>query len=217
MLEKKHFSQIGCRELGINAPEPDMTEWTEMLERIKNRRHTVTIGLFGKYVRLHDAYLSVAEALRHAGYECSSRVEIEWIDSETVTEENAAERLGSCDGILIPGGFGNRGIEGKIAAAHYARTNNVPYLGICLGMQIAVIEYARYVCEMCIRDSGKGDRTRRRRRIHRNGSATCARLPPLPHLSDGQMQLGNRHAASRPCLLYTSTRYLLRSIRRRSG
>ena len=157
MLEKNHFSQIVCRELGINAPEPDMTEWTEMLERIKNRRHTVTIGLVGKYVRLHDAYLSVAEALRHAGYECSSRVEIEWIDSETVTEENAAERLGSCDGILIPGGFGNRGIEGKIAAAHYARTNNVPYLGICLGMQIAVIEYARYVCGLSDANSGEFD------------------------------------------------------------
>ena len=134
MLEKNRFSEIVCRELHIDAPAPDMTEWDAMLESIRNRSHRVTIGLVGKYVQLHDAYLSVAEALRHAGYVYGTRVDIQWIDSETITRDNVEEVLGSCDGILVPGGFGNRGIEGKIAAAHYARTHNIPYLGICLGM-----------------------------------------------------------------------------------
>ena len=157
MLEKNHFSDIVCRELGINASEPDLTDWNEMLERIKNRNKKVTIGLVGKYVQLHDAYLSVAEALRHAGYVYGARVQIKWIDSETITAENVAETLAGCDGLLVPGGFGNRGIEGKIATAHYARTNNVPYLGICLGMQIAVIEFARYVCGLNDASSGEFD------------------------------------------------------------
>ncbi|MGN0451894.1 MAG: CTP synthase [Acutalibacteraceae bacterium] len=157
MLEKNHFSDIVCRELGINASEPDLTDWNEMLEHIKNRNKKVTIGLVGKYVQLHDAYLSVAEALRHAGYVYGARVQIKWIDSETITAENVAETLAGCDGLLVPGGFGNRGIEGKIATAHYARTNNVPYLGICLGMQIAVIEFARYVCGLADASSGEFD------------------------------------------------------------
>lgn len=157
MLEKNHFSDIVCRELGINAAEPDLADWNEMLERIKNRNKRVTIGLVGKYVQLHDAYLSVAEALRHAGYVYGARVAIKWIDSETVTSENAAETLAGCDGLLVPGGFGNRGIEGKIATANYARTNNVPYLGICLGMQIAVIEFARSVCGLNDANSGEFD------------------------------------------------------------
>lgn len=157
MLEKNHFSDIVCRELGINASEPDLTDWNEMLERIKNRNKKVTIGLVGKYVQLHDAYLSVAEALRHAGYVYGARVQIKWIDSETITNDNVAETLAGCDGLLVPGGFGNRGIEGKIATAHYARTNNVPYLGICLGMQIAVIEFARYVCGLEDANSGEFD------------------------------------------------------------
>lgn len=157
MLEKNHFSDIVLRELGINASEPDLTDWNEMLERIKNRNKKVTIGLVGKYVQLHDAYLSVAEALRHAGYVYGARVQIKWIDSETITNDNVAETLAGCDGLLVPGGFGNRGIEGKIATAHYARTNNVPYLGICLGMQIAVIEFARYVCGLKDANSGEFD------------------------------------------------------------
>ena len=115
MLEKNRFSEIVCRELHIDAPAPDMTEWDAMLERIRSRSHRVTIGLVGKYVQLHDAYLSVAEALRHAGYVYGTRVDIQWIDSETITRDNVEEVLGSCDGILVPGGFGNRGIEGKIA------------------------------------------------------------------------------------------------------
>ena len=157
MLEKNHFSDIVCRELGINTVEPDLTDWNEMLERIKNRNKKVTIGLVGKYVQLHDAYLSVAEALRHAGYVYGARVQIKWIDSETVNDKNAAETLAGCDGILVPGGFGNRGIEGMISTARYARTHNVPYLGICLGMQIAVIEFARSVLGLTDANSGEFD------------------------------------------------------------
>ncbi|HCE00967.1 MAG TPA: CTP synthase, partial [Armatimonadetes bacterium] len=104
------------------------------------------IAIVGKYVKLHDAYLSVAEALRHAGYENGSRIEIKWVDSESITAENVGGLLSDCNGVLIPGGFGNRGIEGKITACRYARENNIPFLGLCLGMQIAVIEFARNVC-----------------------------------------------------------------------
>ena len=117
-----------------------------MLERIEKATKPVKIALVGKYVQLHDAYLSVAEALAHAGYENGAKVEINWVDSEQITDENAGQMLGHADGIILPGGFGDRGIEGMIAACRYARENNVPYFGICLGMQIAVIEYARNVC-----------------------------------------------------------------------
>ena len=144
MLEKQNFSGIVCRELAIEAPVPDLAEWEALVERIYHRSKTVTIGLVGKYVQLHDAYLSVAEALRHAGYALDADVKIQWIDSETLTEENCGTVLGELDGILVPGGFGSRGIEGMILAAKYAREKNVPYFGICLGMQIMVIEYARF-------------------------------------------------------------------------
>ena len=155
MLEKADFSSVVCRELGIDAPEPDLAEWTAMVERIKSRPHYVDIGLVGKYVGLHDAYLSVAEALRHAGYYHNTHVRIHWIDSEQITAENVGEILSKLDGILVPGGFGSRGIEGMILAAKYARENNIPYLGICLGMQIAVIEYARNV--LGIKDANSGE------------------------------------------------------------
>ena len=145
MLEESHMSDIVLKELGIDAPEADMTEWNQMLQRIANRDKTVTIALVGKYVKLHDAYLSVVESLNHAGYENAAKVEIKWVDSEDVTEETAPEIFGDVQGILVPGGFGHRGVEGKIIAARYARTHNVPYLGICLGMQVAVIEFGRHV------------------------------------------------------------------------
>lgn len=145
MLEKSNFSWIVCRELGINAGPCDLAEWNQMLDRIEKRDKQVNIAIVGKYVKLHDAYLSVAEALRHAGYETSCRVNIKWVDSEEVTNDTAKSVLGDVTGILIPGGFGDRGIEGKICAAKYARENNIPYFGICLGMQIVVIEFARNV------------------------------------------------------------------------
>ncbi|MBR5680646.1 MAG: CTP synthase [Clostridia bacterium] len=157
MLEKSHFSGVVCRELGIDAPEPDLTEWRAMVERIKKCAKSVKIGLVGKYVALHDAYLSVAEALRHAGYACGAEVTIDWIDSETLTDGNADEILGPADGIIVPGGFGGRGIDGMLAAAKYAREKHVPYFGICLGMQIMVIEAARSLAGYPDAHSGEFD------------------------------------------------------------
>ena len=140
MLEKSNFSSVVCRELQIDAPTPDLTEWEQMVAREKGANKSVTIGLVGKYVQLHDAYLSVAEALRHAGYALGSEVHIEWIDSEHLTKDSLADTMHGVDGILVPGGFGGRGIEGMILAAQYAREHRLPYFGICLGMQVAVIE-----------------------------------------------------------------------------
>ena len=156
-LERAGFSGIVCRELGLDTPLPDLSGWTEMVERIKARKATVTIALVGKYVQLHDAYLSVAEALRHAGYALGTKVQIEWLDSETLTPETCAGALAGADGILVPGGFGSRGIEGMVLAARYAREHAVPYFGICLGMQIAVIEYARGVLGLEQANSGEFD------------------------------------------------------------
>ena len=144
MLEQKNLSSIVCRELGIQAPAPDLSEWKALVERIRHQSKTVKLGLVGKYVQLHDAYLSVAEALRHAGYALDAKIDITWIDSETLTEENVEATLSSMDGLIVPGGFGDRGIEGMILTAKYAREHHVPYFGICLGMQIAVIEFARH-------------------------------------------------------------------------
>ena len=157
MLEKSNFSSVVCRELNIDAPEPDLDEWTELVHRIKNREKKVKIGLVGKYVQLHDAYLSVAEALRHAGYTLNTHIRIDWIDSENLTEANYEQELSHLDGIIVPGGFGGRGIEGMILAAKDARENRVPYFGICLGMQIAVIEYARDVAGIKDAHSGEFD------------------------------------------------------------
>ena len=144
MLEESDFSMIVCRELGLWTKAPALSEWKAMVHSIHNLSHTVTIALVGKYVQLHDAYLSVSEALKHAGYAKGTSIDLRWIDSETVTEDNCARLFAGMDGILVPGGFGNRGIEGKIAAVRYARENRIPYLGLCLGMQVAVIEFARH-------------------------------------------------------------------------
>ena len=157
MLENANFSKVVCRELKIDAPEGNLSEWKEMVARIKDPKYKVKIGLVGKYVGLHDAYLSVAEALRHAGFHHNAEVSIEWIDSENITPATVKEKLEDLDGIIIPGGFGNRGIEGMILAAQYARENNLPYFGICLGMQIAVIEYARNVAGIKDANSGEFD------------------------------------------------------------
>jgi len=154
MLEKQNFSGIVCRELGLQTREPELGEWQELVQRIYHLKRSVTIGLVGKYVQLHDAYLSVAESLHHAGYALDSEVTIRWIDSETLTPETYEGALSDLDGILVPGGFGSRGIEGMILAAKYAREHNVPYFGICLGMQIMVIEYAR---QAGLRDANSGE------------------------------------------------------------
>ncbi|MCD8211474.1 MAG: CTP synthase [Oscillospiraceae bacterium] len=156
-LEKSNFSSIVCRELGIHAPTIDMEDWNAMIERIHNRNKEITIGLVGKYVQLHDAYLSVGEALKHAGYLHETTVNIKWINSELVNESNVEESLSGCYGVIVPGGFGNRGIEGKIVTADYCRTHDIPYLGICLGMQAAVIAFARNVAGLDGANSGEFD------------------------------------------------------------
>ncbi len=143
MLEKSNLSTTVCRILHLESNQIDFSEWEEMLTRIHTRSKTVKIALCGKYVQLHDAYLSVAEALAHGGYEKDAKVEIQWIDTETLNEGNVSKLLKDIDGVIVPGGFGLRGLEGMITACRYARENNIPYLGICLGMQVAVIEYAR--------------------------------------------------------------------------
>ena len=146
MMEKEHLAQAVCDCLKLDCPKPDLTEWEKLAYDFHNPKHTVKIGIVGKYIELHDAYLSVVEALKHGGIAYQTEVAIEWIDAETVTEDTAADLLGELNGMIVPGGFGSRGIEGKIIAAKYARENHLPYLGICLGMQVAIIEFARTVC-----------------------------------------------------------------------
>ncbi len=157
MLEKQGLSKVVCRELHLHTKDPELTEWMQMVERIHSRTKHVQIGLVGKYTALHDAYLSVAEALRHAGYEYNTHIDLHWIDSEQVSEQNCEELFHGLDGIIIPGGFGNRGIEGMITSAQYAREHHLPYFGICLGMQIAVIEYARNAANIPDANSGEFD------------------------------------------------------------
>ncbi len=195
MLEESGFSGIVCRELGIDAGEPDLTHWKEMVARIKNLKRTVNVGLVGKYVQLHDAYLSVAEALRHAGYENDARVQIKWIDSEKITEDNAEETFKDIDGIIVPGGFGDRGIEGMITSAKYARTHQVPYFGICLGMQIACIEFARNVLGIEDANSGEFDELCRNKIIDF-----------MPGQSDSINKGGTLRLGAYPCMIKDGSR-----------
>ena len=146
MLEREGLADVVVRRLGLICHAPDLTEWTAMVHRAKRPEGSVTIALVGKYVGLHDAYLSVAEALTHGGIGNGVSVEIRWVNSEEVTAETADGLLAGVQGILVPGGFGSRGIDGKLEAIRYARENGVPFLGICLGMQLAVVEFARNVC-----------------------------------------------------------------------
>ena len=146
MLHEKGLDEVVCRELGLQTPKPDLREWKGMIQRINNRQQEVTIAIVGKYVKFQDAYISITESLNHAGYDIGTKVKIKWVESESITAENVSEKLKGINGIIVPGGFGDRGIEGKITACRYARENDIPYLGICLGMQIAVIEFARNVC-----------------------------------------------------------------------
>jgi CTP synthase len=148
LFHKEGLDNLIIQHLGLKCGDLRMGNWTKMMERIKNPKHRVEIGICGKYTHLKDAYKSIIEAFVHAGVENDAKVELKWIDSEEITSQNASEKLGDIDGLLIPGGFGERGIEGKIEAARYARENRIPYLGICLGMQCAVIEFARNVCNM---------------------------------------------------------------------
>ncbi|HEY3764386.1 MAG TPA: CTP synthase [Gaiellales bacterium] len=145
MMQAEGLDRLACERLGLVTGPADMREWEAMVERIHAAEGVVQIALVGKYVQLQDAYLSVVEALRHACIHHGTKLEIVWVDAETLSWEEAERRLSQVDGILIPGGFGIRGIEGKIAAARFAREQSVPYLGVCLGMQVAVVEFARHV------------------------------------------------------------------------
>ncbi len=194
MLEKSDLSAVVCRELGIYAPHCHMEEWEEMVKRIKSRSKHVDIGLVGKYVALHDAYLSVAEALRHAGYCYDSHIDIHWLDSEEITEDTADEMLGGLDGIIVPGGFGNRGTEGMILAAKYAREHAVPYFGICLGMQIAVIEFARDAAGMTDAHSGEFD-----------PDSTHKVIDFMPGQSDEIDKGGTLRLGAYPCIISLGT------------
>ncbi|WP_027965183.1 CTP synthase [Halalkalibacillus halophilus] len=144
-MKDQGLDQLACDHFQINCPEADMTEWNHLINQVKNLSKTTTIALVGKYVALQDAYLSVVEALKHSGFAYDSDIEIKWVASETLTTDNVEETLADVDGILVPGGFGDRAIEGKIEAIRYARENKVPFLGICLGMQLATVEFARNV------------------------------------------------------------------------
>ena len=147
-MEKENLAKVACECLNLDCPEPDLTEWKNMVENLRHPDKVVKIALVGKYIALHDAYISVVEALKHGGIPEHATIDIHWVDSELLNDENAGEILGDMQGIIVPGGFGNRGVEGMISAAKYARENNIPYLGICLGMQVAIIEYARHVCKL---------------------------------------------------------------------
>lgn len=195
MLEKQNFSDAVCRKLHLDPPKADLREWEQLVERICNRDQEVSIGLVGKYVKLHDAYLSVAEALNHAGYAYHSHVRIHWIDSESITRENVGEILAGLQGILIPGGFGSRGIEGMILAAEYAREHKIPYLGICLGMQIAVIEYARNKAGLLDAHSGEFDEQ-------------CVNkvIDFMPGQSEDLDKGGTLRLGSYPCLIQENTK-----------
>ena len=145
IMENQNLAQVACESLNLPCPDPDLTDWTAMIENWKHPEKEVTIALVGKYIQLHDAYISVVESLKHGGVFNRADVHIKWIDSELVTDENASEYFHDVDGILVPGGFGSRGIEGKISSIRYARENNLPFLGLCLGMQMAIVEFARNV------------------------------------------------------------------------
>ncbi len=208
MLEKSDFSAVVCRELGIQAPNPDLREWTQMVEQSKSSYATVHIGLVGKYVGLHDAYLSVAEALRHAGFYHQTQIEIHWIDSEEINAQNREEKLLGLDGILVPGGFGSRGVEGMICAVQFAREHRLPFLGICLGMQVAVIEYARNVAGISEANSGEFDEQCR-----------CKVIDFMPGQSEEIDKGGTLRLGACPCVIKAGTVmercYGKRSIRER--
>ena len=193
MMEDEGLAKVAIQKLGLQcAAEPDLTDWKEMVHALRHPKQEVKIALVGKYVELHDSYISVNEALKHGGIATRSKVDIHWIDSETLEapdcDLNAV--LGDMDGILVPGGFGSRGIEGKIKAVHFARTNGVPYLGICLGMQVAIIEFARNVLGFADANSAEID-----------PATTHPVIDILPEQKDVQEMGGTMRLGQYPCVL----------------
>ena len=195
MMEEENLARAVCECLKIDCPEPDLTAWKKMVEDQKHPLHKIEIALVGKYVALHDAYLSVAEALRHGGIANRTEVFIRWIDSEELTPDNIDEYLHDVDGILVPGGFGTRGTEGKILAINYARTKKIPFLGLCLGMQLSIVEFARNVLKLSDANSIELDENTKNPVIH------------LMKEQEGVEDIGGTlRLGSYPCVLKEGTR-----------
>ena len=194
-MENEHLAQVACECLNLPCPEPDLTDWKQMVESLRHPTCEVNIALVGKYIQLHDAYISVVEALKHGGIANSATVNIKWVDSELVTEENVDDILKDQDGILVPGGFGDRGIEGKITAIEYARTHNKPFLGLCLGMQMAIVEYARHV--VGYRDAHS---------VELNPQTTHPVIALMPDQNGVEDIGGTLRLGSYPCVLDKSTK-----------
>lgn len=194
MLHENGLDRVAVRELGLPDNPADMREWEEMIKSVRVRSGEVKIALVGKYTKLHDSYLSVVEALNHASFSLGKNLKIKWVDADSVTDASADEILGECGGVLVPGGFGNRGIEGMICACRYARENGVPYFGICLGMQIAVIEYARSVLGYFDADS---------REFNEKSEHLLIDLMPDQH---GKIKGGTMRLGAYPCAIKENTR-----------
>ena len=194
-MEEEHLAQVACECLNLPCPEPDLTDWKAMVEALRHPTKDVTVALVGKYIQLHDAYISVVEALKHGGIAEHATVHIKWIDSEQLNEENADEMLGDVSGILVPGGFGGRGIDGKIIAIHYARTNKIPFLGLCLGMQLAIVEYARNVAGL--KDAHS---------IELDPATTHPVIALMPDQEDIEDIGGTLRLGSYPCVLDKTTK-----------
>lgn len=195
MMEEEHLAQEVCKCLKIPCPEPDLTKWKQMVDAFHHPKKSVKIAIVGKYVALHDAYLSVVEALKHGGIAHKTKVHIRWVDAEELNPNNIEEYLHDVQGILVPGGFGNRGTEGKILAAGYARTRKIPYLGLCLGMQLAIVEFARNVCGL--HDAAS---------IELNPKTTNPLICLLPDHTKDENLGGTLRLGAYPCVLQDGTR-----------
>lgn len=194
-MEKEHLAQVACECLNLECPEPDLTDWKLMVESLRTPTDEVTIALVGKYTQLHDAYISVVEALKHGGISNRCVVDLKWIDSETVTAENVMDQLNGVNGILVPGGFGDRGIDGMLHAIRYARENKIPYLGLCLGMQLSIVEFARNVI-------GYNDA----HSIELDPSTTHPVIALMPDQNDVEDIGGTLRLGSYPCVLDKSSK-----------
>jgi len=194
-MEKENLAQVACECLHLGCPEPDLADWVDMVDALRNPDKEVEIALVGKYISLHDAYISVVEALKHGGIAERATVNIRWVDSELLKEENVEETLGNVQGILVPGGFGDRGIDGKILACQYAREHNIPFLGLCLGMQLSIVEYARHICGF--RDAHS---------IELTPSTTHPVIALMPDQNDVEDIGGTLRLGSYPCILDKSSR-----------
>ena len=194
-MENENLAQVACECLKLPCPEPDLEDWQSMVAALKSPTDEVTIALVGKYIQLHDAYISVVEALKHGGISNHANVTIKWIDSETVNQENVSELLSDVHGILVPGGFGDRGIEGKIQAITYAREHDIPFLGLCLGMQLSIVEFARNVIGYADAHS-----------IELNPGTTHPVIALMPDQNDIEDIGGTLRLGSYPCVLDQSSK-----------